>query len=553
MANDISNKLENLNVGAEISETVINTKYDLITRNLQEVMGEKRIKEVLKTRELKVYWGTATTGRPHIAYFVPMCKIADFLKAGCEVTILLADLHGFLDNMKAPWELMNSRANYYKIVITEMLKSINVPIEHLKFVQGTEYQLSREYTLDVYKLSTLVTEHDAKKAGAQVVKQVESPLLSGLLYPLLQGLDEHYLGIDCQFGGVDQRKIFTFCEENMPKLGYKKCSHLMNRMVPGLTGDKMSSSVPDSKIDLLDSEKDITRKIKKAFCEEGNIENNGILSFVEAVLMPIFNTIELKRKEEYGGDKIYTNFEDLKDDFKNKLVHPGDLKAAVIISINKLIKPIRQKFDEPKNLEEMYLAYPETKPKEKVQKKGKQGGNNKNVQLPITPGRLNIRVGQITKVINHPESDKLLIETVNFGNEIGERTILSGLNNLVPINDLENSLRPFLINLKPAKMGGIESQGMLLCSSKTFPDNTRKVEPLSVPSTAKPGDQIVIQGFESDKPDERLPPKKKIWETLQPEFKVDNKGNCLFQDKIIKMADNSGSVTSLSLRDGSIS
>lgn len=52
---------------------------------LQEVLGEEKLKEILKERELKVYWGTATTGRPHVAYFVPMSKIADFLKAGCEV------------------------------------------------------------------------------------------------------------------------------------------------------------------------------------------------------------------------------------------------------------------------------------------------------------------------------------------------------------------------------------------------------------------------------------------------------------------------------------
>ena len=58
--------------------------------------------------------------------------------------------------------------------------------------------------MDVYRLSAIVTEHDAKKAGAEVVKQVESPLLSGLLYPGLQALDEQYLGVDFQFGGVDQ-------------------------------------------------------------------------------------------------------------------------------------------------------------------------------------------------------------------------------------------------------------------------------------------------------------------------------------------------------------
>lgn len=49
------------------------------------MLGEDRIKAVLAERDLKIYWGTATTGKPHIAYFVPMSKLADFLKAGCEV------------------------------------------------------------------------------------------------------------------------------------------------------------------------------------------------------------------------------------------------------------------------------------------------------------------------------------------------------------------------------------------------------------------------------------------------------------------------------------
>jgi tyrosyl-tRNA synthetase len=57
----------------------------LITRNLQEYLGGDRIKEILKERDVKIYWGTATTGKPHIGYFVPMTKIADFLHAGCEV------------------------------------------------------------------------------------------------------------------------------------------------------------------------------------------------------------------------------------------------------------------------------------------------------------------------------------------------------------------------------------------------------------------------------------------------------------------------------------
>jgi tyrosyl-tRNA synthetase len=88
--------------------------------------------------------------------------------------------------MKAPWELLKHRTSYYEHVIKSMLKSIDVPLEKLRFVRGTDYQLSEKYTLDVYRLSSVVTEHDAKKAGAEVVKQVTTPFLSGLLYPGLQ-------------------------------------------------------------------------------------------------------------------------------------------------------------------------------------------------------------------------------------------------------------------------------------------------------------------------------------------------------------------------------
>lgn len=61
-------------------------KKELIVRNLQEHLGDDKLTAILKERDLKIYWGTATTGKPHVAYFVPMSKIADFLRAGCEVS-----------------------------------------------------------------------------------------------------------------------------------------------------------------------------------------------------------------------------------------------------------------------------------------------------------------------------------------------------------------------------------------------------------------------------------------------------------------------------------
>ena len=224
--------------------------FTLITRDLDEVLGADNIKAIIEKgeRPLRAYWGTAPTSRPHIGYFVALAKIADFLQAGVQVKVLLADIHAFLDNLKAPIELVRHRVDFYKRILIAVFTAIGVPTERLTFVVGSSYQLTPEYTMDVYRTAALTTEHDCKKAGAEVVKQVASPLLSSMLYPGLQALDEQYLDVDFQFGGVDQRKIFTYAEAILPKLGYAKRSHLMNPMVPGLKGSapRFSSSTMDS-------------------------------------------------------------------------------------------------------------------------------------------------------------------------------------------------------------------------------------------------------------------------------------------------------------------
>jgi tyrosyl-tRNA synthetase len=134
-------------------------------------------------------------------------KIAQLLAAGCEVTVLLADIHGFLDNLKAPLSLVESRAVWYRLVIRAILESVGVPTEKLQFVLGSSYQKGPEYVMDVYRLASLVSEHDAKKAGAEIVKQSGNAPLSGLLYPILQVLDEEHLNCDAELGGISRRWI----------------------------------------------------------------------------------------------------------------------------------------------------------------------------------------------------------------------------------------------------------------------------------------------------------------------------------------------------------
>lgn len=369
--------------------------------------------------------------------------------------------------MKAPWELLALRTKYYEAVIKAMLTSIDVPLDKLKFVKGTEYQLSKEYTLDVYKLTSVVTQHDARKAGAEVVKQVEYPLLSGLLYPGLQALDEEYLKVDAQFGGVDQRKIFTFSAKYLPMLGYEKRVHFMNPMVPGLTGAKMSSSEEESKIDLIDSPSNLKKKLKRAFCEPGNIADNGILAFVKHVLFSLFKEGEgfsVFRKEEFGGDVTFLKYEDLEKSFAAEELHPGDLKAATEVYINKLLDPIRSVFEMPEFKELSTRAYP---PPAKPGKGQLAVASPKGAAESVEDGphRLDIRVGRIVDVKMHPDADSLYVEQIDLG-EGEPRTVISGLAKFVPIEEMNNRLVAVVCNLKPAKMRGIESKGMVLCASK---------------------------------------------------------------------------------------
>ena len=70
----VEEAISKMSVSSEVTLSPAEKK-ELMKRNLQEVLGEERIDEILAIRDLKIYWGTATTGRPHIAYFVPMSKV----------------------------------------------------------------------------------------------------------------------------------------------------------------------------------------------------------------------------------------------------------------------------------------------------------------------------------------------------------------------------------------------------------------------------------------------------------------------------------------------
>lgn len=335
-------------------ELSVEQKLELIKRNTTEIIGEDELKKLLEGKKNPViYWGTAPTGRPHVGYLLPALKIADFLRAGFKVKILLADLHAALDNV--PWYILEKRYDYYAAVIPLIIQAVNGDTKNLEIVKGSDFQLKPEYMFDVLRMSSFVSEHDAVKAASEVVKVVSNPKVSGLIYPLMQAVDEQYLEVDVQLGGLDQRKIMVLAREFLPKLGYKSRIEVMNPMIPGLVGEKMSASDEKSKIDVLDDAESIKKKVNSAECVAGN-PNNGVMGFLKYVIITIKKDKKekfvVKRDKKYGGDLVYDNYEKIEKDFMEKKLHPADLKTAVAEEIIGILKPMQKKKKELEKLAE---------------------------------------------------------------------------------------------------------------------------------------------------------------------------------------------------------
>ncbi len=336
----------------------VDEKIKLVKRNTEEIIGEEELDKLLKTdKQLSCYLGTAPTGIPHVGYFLWALKMADLLRAGWKVKILLADLHAALDN--TPWKVLDYRYDFYSKIIPLVIKAMGADISRLEFVKGSDFQLDKNYILDVFKMSTQASVRDCHKAASEVVKMGESPKLSGYIYPLMQAVDEEYLKVDMQVGGNDQRKIMVLARERLPKIGYKKRIEMLTPLIPGLIGKKMSSSIAGSKIGLMDTPKQIKKKINSADFVEGNADN-GVMAFLKHIVFIVKEDknekLLIKRPEKWGGNLEYSSYNELEKDVLDKKVHPMDVKMALANEITDMLSEIE---DNRKELEEIERkAYP---------------------------------------------------------------------------------------------------------------------------------------------------------------------------------------------------
>ena len=176
-------------------------------------------------------------------------------------------------------------------------------------------------------------------------------------------------------------------------------------------------------------------------------------------------------------------------------------------------------------------------PTKKKEKKEKQpGGRQKAAPAPAappSPALIDLRVGHILKAVKHPEADSLYVSTIAMGDAAGSpdteeyegqvvRTVCSGLNGLVPLEEMQGRRVVVVCNLKPVKMRGIKSAAMVLAASPRLKEGEEDhhggpVELVTPPADAPAGTKVYFEGWQGE-PEKQLNPKKKVWEMFQPGF-----------------------------------
>lgn len=333
----------------------VTEKIALVTKDpTEEVVTNEELENLFKTNSHpKHYIGLEISGFLHLGSLIMTgFKINDFIKAGVESTVFLADWHTFINNkLGGDWEKIRSVSKYYADAFKLFCPGV-------KIVQGSElYESRKEYWLELVKFAKYMSLERAMRSLTIMGRSEKEKIdLGQLLYPPMQAVDIHAMDLDIVHAGMDQRKIHMLVREIFPKMKWKVPVAVHHHILPGLSepqpsetedssfaSTKMSKSKSGSGIFIHDSDDEIRSKFKKAWCPEGVIENNPLLEISRHLVFHEFKEIIVERPSKFGGNVTFTSYPQLEKEFAEKKLHPSDLKDTVSRYIIDIIKPISQK------------------------------------------------------------------------------------------------------------------------------------------------------------------------------------------------------------------
>ena len=369
-------------------------KFNLITRNLEEVLTEEELKALIESgTPLRHYIGFEISGKVHLGQgLAVMQKVKEIHDAGAETIIWLADWHGWINNkLDGTLETAQRMAREF---FAEAMKAAYLCVggnpNDLIFKQGSElYSSEPDFwakTIKVAKATTLSRMMRSTDIMGRLAK--ESSSSATIFYPAMQAADIFQLEVNIAHAGTDQRNVHIVARDAAKEVGFQKPVAVHHHLIMGLkplgdtddpelkelagkaggisglsyeekakliTALKMSKSKPDTAIFITDSPDEIKRKVNNAYCPEGVVEFNPILDWCKHLIFYSLGVnvihppgVQIQRTTEHGGDVTYTSYEDLEKDYAEKKLHPMDLKNAVAEWLIAKLEPARKYFEDPK-------------------------------------------------------------------------------------------------------------------------------------------------------------------------------------------------------------
>mmetsp|Transcript_8341 Transcript_8341/g.10848 ORF Transcript_8341/g.10848 Transcript_8341/m.10848 type:complete len:502 (-) Transcript_8341:269-1774(-) len=148
---------------------------------------------------------------------------------------------------------------------------------------------------------------------------------------------------------------------------------------------------------------------------------------------------------------------------------------------------------------------------------GKKKGNAPAVEATSDFPLMDIRVGKITKVWEHPEAQKLWCEEIDVG-EDQPRQIASGLREHYTQDQMDGHRVAVVCNLKPAKLAGFPSAGMVLAATGA----NGKVELVTPPEGAAVGERVYVDGHVGEPATAAQVKKKKLMEKVAEDLRTNS-------------------------------
>ncbi|MFX1284176.1 MAG: tyrosine--tRNA ligase [Promethearchaeota archaeon] len=343
----------------------------------EEIVTEEELIELLDAKKSFItYDGFEPSGQIHIAQgILRAINVNKMIKAGATFNMLVADWHGWANNKLGGNLTDIQTAGKYLI---EIWRQTGMDLENVNFLWASEFVRNDDYWKKVMQIARNSTLKRIIRT-AQIMGRSQTDMLqaSQILYPCMQCADIFWQDVDVTQLGMDQRKVNMLAREVGPKLFGSKPIVISHHMVRGLNPPKesyasieekvldlkMSKSNPDAAIFMTDTEKEIKRKIQKAYCPE-TVEDNPILEYIRYFIFEKYDKFKVERADKFGGDIEFTSYLDLETTFQNKEVHPADLKSAVAFYLNEMIQPVRKAFEtnsKLKGLREQILRFPVTR------------------------------------------------------------------------------------------------------------------------------------------------------------------------------------------------